>query len=193
MSNTEFAVEALPIEGAFLIQPATFGDHRGYFSVAHDRTQLVKHGIDADFYQDNQSFSAACHTLRGLHCQMPPYQQAKLVRVLQGRATDVIVDARRGSPTFGAHHKQDLSADNRLQVFIPRGCLHGFITREPDTIVMYKVDNEYSLGNDRSIMWNDPELGIDWELDGAEPVVSQKDATALSWEAFDAPFRFPER
>lgn len=190
MADTGFEFVPLPLRDAIVVKPPRYGDHRGYFSVPFNRDALRAGGIEADFIQDNQSLSSEVNTLRGMHCQLPPYQQAKLVRVLQGRITDVLFDARKGSPTFGQYAKQELSAENGLQVYVPRGFLHGFVTREPDTIVMYKVDNDYAPGADRSILWNDPALGIDWELDTPTPVLSRKDSDALSWDAFDTPFRY---
>ncbi|WP_297732610.1 dTDP-4-dehydrorhamnose 3,5-epimerase [uncultured Maricaulis sp.] len=190
MAETDFEISPLSLTDARLIKPPRFGDHRGYFAVPFNRDQLKAGGIEADFCQDNQSLSREVNTLRGLHCQMPPYDQAKLVRVLNGRITDVLVDARRGSPTFGQHLARDLDAETGLQVFVPRGFLHGFITREPDTVVLYKVDNAYAPGSDRSVSWNDPALGIDWGLGTTEPVLSRKDREAVSWTEFDTPFRY---
>ncbi len=190
MAETDFEISPLALTDARLIKPPRFGDHRGYFAVPFNRDQLEAGGIGADFVQDNQSLSREVNTLRGLHCQLPPYDQAKLVRVLHGRITDVLVDARRGSPTFGQHLARDLDAVTGLQVFVPRGFLHGFITREPDTIVLYKVDNAYAPGADRSVLWNDPALGIDWGLGTAKPVLSRKDQDAVSWSEFNTPFRY---
>lgn len=190
MAETDFEILPLSLKDVRLIKSPLYADDRGYFAVPFNRDMLRSAGIEAEFFQDNQSYSEKVNTLRGLHCQLPPFEQAKLVRVLQGRVTDVLVDARRGSPTFGQHLKHELSAENGLQVYVPRGFLHGFVTREPDTVVLYKVDNAYSPGGDRSIAWNDPELGIDWALDGQDPVLSEKDRTALSWTEFDTPFRY---
>ena len=190
MADTGYQFEPLPLRDAVVVRSPRYSDHRGYFAVPFNRDALQAGGIQADFIQDNQSLSREVNTLRGRQCQLPPFQQAKLVRVLKGRITDVLFDARRGSPTFGQHAKQELSAENGLQVYVPRGFLHGFITREPDTIVMYKVDNDYAPGSDRSVLWNDPALGIDWELDTPTPVLSRKDSDALSWDAFDTPFRY---
>lgn len=190
MAETDFEIKPLPLRGAALISAPRYGDHRGYFSVAYNRDALRAEQLGADFIQDNQSLSTESNTLRGLHCQLPPFDQAKLIRVLNGRITDVIVDARLGSPTFGKHCKQELSAENGLQVYVPRGFLHGFVTREPNTVVMYKVDNHFAPGSDRSVLWNDPGLAIDWELDATAPILSRKDSEALSWAAFDTPFRY---
>jgi dTDP-4-dehydrorhamnose 3,5-epimerase len=194
MANNNFEIEPLKLSGAAIISPPTYPDGRGYFAVPFNREALKSAGIDADFIQDNQSLSEQVGTLRGLHYQLPPFSQAKLVRVLAGRILDVMVDARLGSPTFGQHCQVELSAENAKQVFVPRGFVHGFVTREPNTIVMYKVDNQYSLGGDRSVAWNDPDLGIDWGLDETAPVLSDKDKNAQSWDALAsaAPFRYED-
>jgi len=186
MSNSEFQIEYLKLSGAAVISPPVYRDQRGYFSVPFNRDTLKTGGITADFIQDNQSLSEQTGTIRGLHYQLPPFEQAKLVRVLAGRILDVIVDARLGSPTFGQHYKTELSAQNAKQVFVPRGFLHGFITCEPNTIVMYKVDNDYSPGGDRSVRWDDPVLAIDWGLGGETPALSDKDKNAQSWDSFKA-------
>jgi dTDP-4-dehydrorhamnose 3,5-epimerase len=183
-------IERLALPGVMQITPPRFGDRRGYFSVTYHRQILAELGIDCDFSQDNQSWSAAAGTVRGLHFQYPPAEQAKLVRVVQGRALDVVVDARRGSPTFGQHLTSELSSENGVQIFVPRGCLHGFVTLEADTILQYKVDNDYAPGLDASLTWDDPDLGIDWGIDRASATLSAKDASGISWAEFDTPFRF---
>jgi len=183
-------IARLDIPGVIQFIPPRYGDHRGYFSVTYNREDLAALGIDADFSQDNQSWSAAAGTVRGLHFQHPPAEQAKLVRVVQGRVLDVVVDARRGSPAFGQHIKSELSAENGAQIFVPHGCLHGFVTLEADTIVQYKVDNDYAPGLDASLRWDDPDLAIDWGVDRHAAVLSEKDANGISWGAFETPFRF---
>lgn len=183
-------IERLAIPGVIKITPPRLGDQRGYFSVTYNRQLLAELGINADFSQDNQSWSAAAGTVRGLHFQHPPAEQAKLVRVVRGRALDVVVDARHGSPTFGRHLSSELSAENDAQIFVPRGCLHGFVTREADTILQYKVDNDYAPGLDASLAWDDPDLGIDWGIDPAGAILSAKDANAIAWADFNSPFRF---
>lgn len=183
-------IERLAIPGVMQITPPRYGDHRGYFSVTYNRRFLAEHGIDADFGQDNQSWSAAAGTVRGLHFQYPPAAQAKLVRVVQGLALDVVVDARRGSPTFGHHLTCELSAANGVQIFVPRGCLHGFVTLEAETVLQYKVDNDYAPGLDASVAWDDPDLGIDWGIDRAKATLSAKDTNGIAWATFDTPFRF---
>ncbi|WP_417478096.1 dTDP-4-dehydrorhamnose 3,5-epimerase [Maricaulis sp.] len=185
-------IEHLDIPGVIQLIPPRFGDPRGYFSVTYNRDDLAALGIDSDFAQDNQSWSAAAGTVRGLHFQRPPAEQAKLVRVVQGRVLDVVVDARRGSPAFGQHIKSELSASNGAQIFVPRGCLHGFVTLEADTIVQYKVDNDYAPGLDASLRWDDPDLAIDWGIGHSAATLSQKDANGISWADFETPFRFGE-
>jgi dTDP-4-dehydrorhamnose 3,5-epimerase len=194
MSSSEFQIKPLKLSGAAVIIPPVYGDQRGYFSVPYSAEALKAEGISANFIQDNQSLSEKSGTLRGLHYQLPPFAQAKLVRVVAGCALDVIVDARYGSPTFGQHYQIELSAENAKQVFVPRGFLHGFVTRQPNTIIMYKVDTGYSPSGDKSVSWNDPELAIEWGLSKKLPVLSDKDKHAQSWESFlsTSPFSFDD-
>jgi dTDP-4-dehydrorhamnose 3,5-epimerase len=166
---------ALP--GVKLIQPVRHGDARGYFSETYRRDVLREHGIEIDFIQDNQAFSAAAYVLRGLHFQLQPATQAKLVRVSRGAIVDVAVDIRRGSPAYGRHVAVRLTAGEGDQLFVPEGFAHGYCTLEPDTEVIYKVNRYYSPEHDRGLLWNDPALGIDWGLASAEPVLSAKDRT----------------
>jgi dTDP-4-dehydrorhamnose 3,5-epimerase len=166
---------ALP--GVKLIQPVRHGDARGYFSETYRRDTLGAHGIDIEFIQDNQAFSAQQHVLRGLHFQMSPAAQAKLVRVSRGAIVDVAVDIRRGSPAYGKHVAVRLTAEDGHQLLVPEGFAHGYCTLEPNTEVIYKVNRYYSPEHDRGLLWNDPALGIDWGLAGAEPVLSAKDHT----------------
>ena len=183
---TEFVETA--IKSVILATPKRFGDARGYFSETYNRKLFREGGIDVEFVQDNQSLSRDVGTIRGLHFQAPPYAQSKLVRVLSGAIIDVAVDARKSSPTYGQHVKEILSAENGVQLFVPQGFLHGFITLEPDTIVAYKVDNFYDFASDGAVMWNDPELNIDWGVTNKPPVISEKDSKAQSWGAFQSPF-----
>lgn len=146
---------------------------------------MAEAGLDIAFVQDNHSVSAEAGTLRGLHFQAPPHAQAKLVRCGRGRLFDVAVDARRGSPTFGQWYGIELSAENGLQLLIPEGFLHGFVTREPDTEIVYKCSDFYAPDCDGAVRWDS--CGIDWDLPGP-PVLSQKDAEAPAFEAFESPF-----
>lgn len=168
-------VRPLSIPDVKLITPRRFGDQRGYFFEAYNHRAFHAAGITGDFVQDNQSHSSAIGTLRGLHCQTPPFEQAKLVRVLKGRIFDVAVDIRRGSSTFGQHVSIELTADSGAQLLVPVGFLHGFATLEPDCEVLYKVTAYYSPANDKGVIWNDPDLRVPWPLPADGPVLSDKD------------------
>ncbi|MEO1495511.1 MAG: dTDP-4-dehydrorhamnose 3,5-epimerase, partial [Pseudomonadota bacterium] len=146
------------------------------------------HGIDLDFVQDNHSVSAEVGTLRGLHYQSPPHAQDKLVRCGQGALFDVAVDIRRGSPTYGHWTGVELTAENGKQLLVPKGFLHGFATLEPDTEVLYKCTDFYAPESDGAVRFDDPDLGIDWGIDTAAAVLSDKDAAAPLFAAFDSPF-----
>lgn len=162
-----------------VISPNRFEDSRGWFSETWNEKDFARIGIPVRFCQDNQSFSKPKGTLRGLHFQAPPTAQAKLVRCLQGRIFDVVVDIRSNSPTFGKWVGLELSADNGLQLFVPAGYAHGFVTLEDDCMVAYKVDDYYSAKDDGGIAWDDSTIGISWPIDG-EPVLSAKDASLPS-------------
>ena len=170
-----FEVEPLAIPDVKLIRPVKHGDHRGYFSETYSRRTLADAGIELDFVQDNQAFSAEVGTVRGLHFQVPPFAQAKLVRVLRGAIFDVAVDLRQGSPTYGQHVSAVLSAANWTQILVPVGFAHGLATIEPDTEVFYKVSALYAPDHDMGVLWNDPALGIDWPVDAASAILSAKD------------------
>lgn len=177
------------LPGVLLLAPARFGDDRGFFSESWSRKTLAAHGITLDFVQDNHSFSAQKGTVRGLHFQSPPHAQAKLVRCGRGRLFDVAVDIRRGSPTFGHWVGYELSFQNGLQLLIPEGFLHGFVTREPDTEIVYKCSDYYAPDCDGAVRFDDPDLGIAWDLKG-EAILSEKDARAPLMAVFDSPFAF---
>ena len=168
-------VEALAIADVKLLTPKIFRDERGFFSETYNREVLAATGIDRTFVQDNQSLSRTMGVLRGLHFQIAPHPQGKLVRVTRGAIFDVAVDIRQGSPTFGRHVSAILSADNWSQLWIPEGFAHGFCTLEPDTEVIYKVTDFYAPGCDRGLAWDDPDLGIPWPLAGAQVLLSDKD------------------
>ncbi|WP_062011514.1 dTDP-4-dehydrorhamnose 3,5-epimerase [Aureimonas sp. AU4] len=185
-------VRQLRIPEVLEIKPRKFGDHRGFFSETFNQDRLRENGIDLDWMQDNQSYSAEAGTLRGLHYQEPPFAQDKLVRVLRGRILDVAVDIRKGSPSYGQWVALELSADLFNQILVPKGFAHGFLTLEPDTEVFYKVTARYSGEHDRSIRFDDPAIGIDWPLAGRQPVLSAKDASAPTLEEARTPFVFEE-
>jgi dTDP-4-dehydrorhamnose 3,5-epimerase len=171
-------VIAQAIPEVLLIEPARFGDDRGFFSEVWKRAALQAAGLDVDFVQDNHSLSRQVGVLRGLHFQRPPTAQGKLVRVVRGRILDVAVDIREGSPTYGQHVAVELSAANWHQLWVPRGFAHGFLTLEPDTEVLYKVDAPYDPATDGGIAWDDPALGITWPVPPDGPILSDKDGRA---------------
>ena len=176
------------LPGLLLLEPKVFRDERGFFLESYSRAGFAALGIGADFIQDNHAYSARKHVLRGLHFQMPPMAQAKLVWVVRGRALDVAVDLRAGSPTFGRHFSVELAADNFQRLFVPRGFAHGYVTLEPDTEFLYKVDAPYAPESDAGILWNDPDLGIAWP--DCEPVLSAKDRFLPRLKDFATPFVF---
>ncbi|MEL6201169.1 MAG: dTDP-4-dehydrorhamnose 3,5-epimerase [Pseudomonadota bacterium] len=166
------------LPGVVEIVPQRFGDERGFFSETFNPRSLAEHGISIDIVQDNHSMSRAVGVLRGLHYQLPPFEQAKLVRVTRGSVYDVAVDIRKGSPTYGKWVGLELSADKWNQLLVPAGFAHGFITLEPDTEMMYKVSSFYSREHDRAIRFDDPSIGVDWPMDASQVIVSEKDANA---------------
>ncbi len=170
-----FQVERLPLDGLAMVRPRRFVDHRGYFREVWSREGFVAVGLGADFVQDNQSLSSAANTLRGLHFQKPPFEQAKLVQVLHGRIFDVAVDVRHASPTFGRWHATSLTAEDDWQLYVPRGFAHGFLTMEPNTLVAYKVDAPYAPVCEAGIRWNDGTLGIEWPVEEAQVILSARD------------------
>lgn len=158
---------------AIVIEPKVFGDHRGFFTESYNKELFKQNGIDMDFIQDNHSLSQQPGTLRGMHYQLNDKAQTKLVRVTRGAIYDVIVDIRKGSPTYGEWQGFILSADNKRQLLVPKGFAHGFCTIVENTEVQYKVDELYSPEHDRGIAWNDPALNINWPFNN--PVLSEKD------------------
>ena len=177
--------------GLFLITPRRFSDSRGFFSESWNREIFSKNGFNIDFVQDNHSFSIKPGTVRGLHLQTPPHAQDKLVRCGRGRLLDVAVDVRRGSPTYGHWVGAELSFDNGKQLLVPKGFLHGFVTLEPETEIIYKCSDHYAPDCEASVRWDDPEIGIEWGLAGA-PVLSDKDAAAPFLRDFESPFVYEE-
>lgn len=176
------------LAGVLVLTPRRHADARGHFSETWSRRALAAAGLDVDFVQDNQSLSLRAGTVRGLHYQAPPHAQAKLVRVLSGRILDVAVDARAGSPDFGRWVAVELTAAGGEQMFIPAGFLHGFVTREDATEVFYKCSAGFAPGSDGAVAWDDPDLAIDWGIGRAAAILSEKDARAPRWAAWQTPF-----
>ena len=158
-----------------VLVPKKIGDNRGFFSEVYSRKALAAVGIHDQFVQDNHSLSVEKGVVRGLHYQLPPSGQVKLVRVVAGAILDVVVDVRRSSPTFGKHVAVELSAENWKQIYVPVGFAHGFVTLQPHTQVLYKVTSEYAPQAERAIRWNDPALGIEWGVDEASATLSGRD------------------
>ena len=177
--------EKTTIEGLLIIKPRIFNDERGYFYESYNKTSFAENGLDIEFVQDNQSLSQK-GVLRGLHFQAPPFEQGKLVRVIQGSVLDVAVDIRPHSPTYGQYVSVLLSGENKTQFWIPPGFAHGFLTLEDNTLFCYKCTGPYSKGSECAILWNDPQLNIDWNIE--KPIVSTKDQEAELFERFTSPF-----
>ncbi|MBB1177935.1 dTDP-4-dehydrorhamnose 3,5-epimerase [Pseudomonas sp. FW305-3-2-15-E-TSA4] len=175
------------------LQARRFGDARGWFMETYSEAAALAAGIEVRFVQDNQSFSAAVGTIRGLHFQRPPRAQAKLVRCVRGSIMDYAVDIRRGSPTYGRHVAAKLTAEGGEQLFVPVGFAHAFVTLEPDVEVAYKVSDVYAPDCDGGIVWNDPTIGIDWPLPETGAVLSDKDRLLPNLVDFDSPFEYDGR
>lgn len=178
------------LPGVLILEPECFADERGFFREVWNRRDLARQGIELDFVQDNQSLSRAAGTLRGLHFQAPPHGQAKLVRCGHGRILDVAVDIREGSPAFGRWVGVELSKANGRQLFIPEGFAHGFVTREPDTEVLYKCSDYYARECQGTIRFDDPDIGVEWGVDPGRVVLSKKDAAAPFLRSIGSPFRY---
>lgn len=172
-------------KGLYAIEPAVFEDKRGYFFESWNKEKFKEAGLDQNFLQDNQSMSGA-HVLRGLHFQLPPWEQGKLVRVITGAVVDVVVDLRKGEPTYGQHFKYIITAEKKNMLWIPPGFAHGFLTLEENTIFFYKCTQVYNRESEASIAWFDPDLKIDWGI--TEPLVSEKDKVAPLFRDFNSPF-----
>lgn len=179
-------VEETALPGVMILTPTRHGDARGFFSESWNRQRMQDAGIDIEFVQDNHSLSTKTGTLRGLHFQSPPHAQAKLVRCGKGALYDIAVDIRRGSPTYGQWVGVDLSFENGRQLLVPAGFLHGFVTRVPDTEIIYKCSDYYSPECDGAVHWDS--CGINWDIDAANILLSEKDAKAPKLEDFDSPF-----
>ena len=176
-----------PIKDLVIIEPKVFEDNRGYFFESYNQQLFKNLGIDADFVQDNQSFSHK-NALRGLHAQATPYAQGKLVRVIQGRVLDVAVDIRKKSPTYGQHFSIELSGENKKMFYVPPGFLHGFVTLEDQTIFSYKCTALYHKNAEVGVIWNDEDLGINWGIDANDALISPKDAVLPKFSEIESPF-----
>jgi len=182
-------IEPTALPDVLILTPRRFGDARGWFCETWNATTLVAAGVQMDFVQDNHSYSAPRHTLRGLHFQRPPRAQDKLVRCSRGVILDVAVDVRRGSPHYGQWATVELSAENGRQVLVPKGFLHGFLTLTPDCEVQYKCTDTYAPDCDGAVRWDS--ISLDWGV--SDPVLSAKDAVAGTLAEFDSPFAYEGR
>lgn len=182
------------IKGVYIIEPAVFGDNRGWFMETYNQKAFSDLGIDSVFVQDNMSFSATKGTLRGLHYQKEPYAQAKLVRCTRGKVVDVAVDIREGSPTYGEYVTCELSEENKRMFYLPKGMAHGFLTLTDNVEFQYKCDNLYNKQSEGAIRYDDKTINIDWGnlLNGIEPVLSQKDKDAPEFGKHDANFIYKD-
>jgi dTDP-4-dehydrorhamnose 3,5-epimerase/reductase len=179
------------IPGLCLVEPTIYGDHRGFFLEFYSKREFHEIELDVEFVQDNHSMSHK-GVLRGLHFQYP-HTQGKLVRALHGGVYDVVVDLRKGSPTYGQHHGQELTEKNKLMLYAPPGFAHGFVTLEDNTEFMYKVTDYYAPSSDSGIIWNDPDLAIDWKLEKysiGTPDLSEKDNKLQAFADFQTPFKY---
>ena len=174
------------LEGVYILEPRVFGDERGWFMETYSKIKTPE--IARDFVQDNHSYSKEKGILRGIHFQNGEHAQAKLVRCIRGAVLDVAVDLRKGSPTYMQWEAVELSAENKKQFFIPRGFGHGFLTLTENVEFVYKTDNYYNYESDRSIIWNDPDIGVDWGTEN--PVLSEKDSSAPRLRDSDCSFRY---
>jgi dTDP-4-dehydrorhamnose 3,5-epimerase len=179
-------IQKTSLPDVLVLTPRRFGDDRGFFSETWNKERMAEAGIALDFVQDNHSISATVGTVRGLHFQSPPHAQAKLVRCGRGALLDVAIDIRRGSPTYGNWVAEELSFENGKQLLVPAGFLHGFMTRMPDTEIVYKCTDYYAPECDGAVRWDS--CGIEWGFNGASPVLSEKDMAAPTLADFNSPF-----
>ena len=177
------------ISDVYIIEPSVFGDNRGYFLESFNLEKFEENVYPIKFVQDNESKSSK-GVLRGLHFQKPPFNQAKLVRCIEGRVMDIVVDIRKGSPTYGKHIAVELSGENKKQLFVPRGFAHGFSVLSETAVFAYKVDNDYAPEYDAGIRWNDTNININWGLEENDVLVSGKDKTLPFLSEFETPFNF---
>lgn len=181
-------IEETALSGVVILTPRRFGDDRGFFSETWNARAMKDAGLDLDFVQDNHAWTRDAGTVRGLHFQAPPHAQDKLLRVVRGRIMDVAVDARAGSPAYGQWVGVELSAENGRQLLVPKGFLHGYATLSPDCDVLYKCTDFYAPQTEGSVRFDDPDLGIDWGIDPARAILSDKDAAAGRFADFQTPF-----
>ena len=179
--------QTTPIEGLIVVQPIVYKDSRGYFFESYNAKRFKENGITDDFVQDNQSCSSK-GVVRGLHFQMPPFAQSKLVRVISGAALDVAVDIRVGSPTYGKYFSVLLTGENQRQFYLPVGFAHGFAALEDNTVFAYKCGNFYNKESERSIIFNDPDIGVDWQTETL--LISDKDKIGVPFREFQSPFYY---
>ncbi|NCC23713.1 MAG: dTDP-4-dehydrorhamnose 3,5-epimerase [Deltaproteobacteria bacterium] len=182
----KFITTSLP--GLMILKPRVFSDSRGFFMETYSRAVFMAQSLDCEFVQDNHARSEEAGVLRGFHFQLPPFAQAKLVRVVRGTVLDVVVDLRRGSPSFGRWYSVELSAENKLQLFVPRGFAHAYLTLTREAEFLYKVDNPYAPEHDAGLIWNDPDLAVDWPV--TRPLLSEKDSRLPGWKGFQSPFDY---
>ncbi len=173
------------IKDLLIIKPKVFADARGYFFESYNADLFKQNGILVNFVQDNQSLSNTC-VLRGLHFQAPPFDQGKLVRVITGAVLDVAVDIRKGSSTYGEHVSIELTEENKTMFYIPPGFAHGFLTLRDNTIFSYKCTNVYNKVSEGTVLWNDTDLNINWDV--SNPILSEKDLTGAPFKEFNSPF-----
>jgi dTDP-4-dehydrorhamnose 3,5-epimerase len=185
-------VEDTPLDGVKVITPSRFGDQRGFFSEIWNSQVMEAWGLNYDFVQDNQSISEKAGTVRGLHFQLPPHAQDKLVRCGRGALWDVAVDIRVGSPSFRRWFGVELSAENGKQLLVPKGFLHGFVTLQPDTEILYKCSDYYSPECDQTVRFDDPDIGVDWDIDPSSAILSEKDANAPFLRDIQSPFTYEQ-
>jgi dTDP-4-dehydrorhamnose 3,5-epimerase len=183
-------IKTTKLPGVVVLKPRRFADARGYFVETYNAQRFRRSGIMVHFVQDNQSFSIHKGTVRGLHFQLPPAAQAKLIRVLRGSIFDVAVDLRLASPAYGQWIAEEISAEGGEQIFVPRGLAHGFCTLEPNTEVAYQVDSYYAPASESGIIWNDPSLNIPWPVGPDEAILSEKDRELGTLHDLVSPFHY---
>ena len=183
-------IKTSKLPGVLVLKPRRFTDARGYFVETYNAQLFRESGIAVQFVQDNQSFSLREGTIRGLHFQLPPAAQAKLVRVLNGSIFDVVVDLRLESPTYGQWVAEEISAESGEQIFVPQGFAHGFCTLERNTEVAYKVDSYYAPASETGVIWNDPSLNISWPVELNEAILSDKDRKLGTFKDLVSPFHY---